>query len=132
MNPRPIMVGMSLCDHVIVEERTKKVSLIGAFTGLGVAEFPAHVPPFSVFAVLTDGVGTATMELLVTHMDTNEEVYSHHATLTFPDKVADVLYHLRLRRFVFPASGTYQFTLLLDGDWMAQRRLRVYQREIEA
>ncbi len=131
MGPRPIVVGMSLCDYVIVEERTKKLSLIGTFTGLGVPHFPALVAPFSVFAVLTDGLGGATMELLVTHMDTNEETYSHQASLTFPDKVTEVSYHLRLRQFVFPAAGTYQFTLLLDGEWMAQRRLRVYHREIE-
>ncbi len=131
MHPKPIVVGLSLCDHVIVEERTKKVSLIGTFTGLGAPEFPAHVPPFSVFAVLTDGQGSATMELLVTHMETNEEMSAHQGVLNFPDKVTEVMYHLRLRWFVFPMAGTYQFTLLLDSEWLAQRRLRVYHREIE-
>ena len=131
MHPRPIVVGLTLCDHVIVEEKTKKISLIGAFTGLSAPAFPARVPPFSVFTVLTDGSGSATIKLLVTHMDTNEEVYSHEGVQFFPNKVAEVRYHLRLRQFAFPAAGSYQFTLLVDGEWMAHRRLRVYQREIE-
>jgi hypothetical protein len=31
MIPPPIALGLALCDYVIVEERTKKVSLIGRF-----------------------------------------------------------------------------------------------------
>src|SRR5262249_33631572 len=51
-----------------------------------------------------------------------------------PDRVsvvAEVVYHLRSHRCVFPAPGLYQFTLMVDGDWVAQRRLRVYKREIQ-
>lgn len=131
MYPKPIVVGLTLCDQVIVEERTQKVSIIGSFTGLGATAFPAHVPPFSVMAVLTDGLGNGRIELVVRHVESNEEVYAHRADLVFSDKVAEVTYHLRLRQLVFPAPGNYQFTLLLDGEWMAQRRLRVYQRETE-
>jgi hypothetical protein len=131
MDPRPIVLGLTLCDYVIVEERTKKVSLIGTFTGLGASDFPAHVSPFSVFAVLTDGLGSATIEVLVTHMDTNEVVNSYRAIIQFPDKITEVRYHLRLRQCVFPAPGSYQFTLTLDGEWLASRRLQVYHRETE-
>src|SRR2546427_5911737 len=101
MEPRPIVLGLTLCDYVLVEERTKKVSLIGTFTGLGVADFPAQALPFSVFTVLTDGFGSATIELVLTHMDSNEEVNSYRATLQFPDKVTEVMYHLRLNHCVF-------------------------------
>src|SRR5437868_1545936 len=128
MEPRPVVLGLTLCDYVIVEERTKKVSLIGTFTGLGVPEFPAQPPPFSVFAILTDGLGDATMELDVTHMETNDSIFSHSGVLNFPDKVAEVAYHMRLRQCVFPAAGLYQFTLTVNGEWAAQRRLRVYKR----
>src|SRR5262245_3803408 len=123
MDPRPVVLGLNLCDYVIVEERTRKVSLIGTFSGLGTAEFPALAPPFSVFAMLTDGLGSATIELIVIQMETNEQVYLHQAVLTFPDKVAEVRYHLRVRQCTFPTPGNYQFTLVLDGEWMAHRRL---------
>ncbi len=43
MGPRPVVLGLSLWDYVLVEERTKKVSLIGMFTGLGVSDFPTQV-----------------------------------------------------------------------------------------
>jgi hypothetical protein len=57
MASRPVAIGMTLCDYVIVEEKTKKVSLIGAFTGMRVSRFPSDPSPFSVYAALTDGLG---------------------------------------------------------------------------
>jgi hypothetical protein len=131
MEPRPVVLGLNLCDYVIIEERTKKVSLVGMFTGLGVTDFPALAPPFSVFALLTDGLGSATIELVLTRLENNDQIYSHTGSLTFPDKVAEVASHLRLRRCVLPAPGLYQFTLMVDGEWAAQRRLRVYKLETE-
>jgi hypothetical protein len=125
----PVAVSLTLCDYVIVEERTKKISLIGTFTGLKVADFPATPHPFSVFAVLTDGIGDVTIDLSVTQLATNEEVAIHQGRMRFPDKLAEVSYHARLHHCTFPAPGVYQFTLLADGEWVAHRRLRVYSAE---
>lgn len=110
----------------IVEERTKKISLIGNFTGIAVDHFPAAVPPISIFAVLTEGIGDATIEIGVARLDTSEKVFVYRGTLHFPDKLAEVPLHVRLRQCSFPSPGLYQFTLLVDGDWIAQKRVRVY------
>ena len=128
----PVAVGLTLCDYVLVEERTRKVSLIGSFTGIGVLSFPAVVPPFSVFAVLTDGLGNGTIELGVSRLDTNEQVANYRTPVHFPDKLAEVFFHIRLHQCSFPAPGHYQFTLLADGQWLAQRRIRVYTRGDES
>jgi hypothetical protein len=126
MVPTPVALGLVLCDTVVVEEKTKKASLIGTFAGIKVNEFPATAPPFSVFAVLVDGQGRATIKLSVLRLDSNEEVYAYDSQVHFPDPLAEVRFHLRLHHCVFPAAGTYQFTLLVDGEWVAQRRIRVY------
>ncbi len=117
---------MTLCDYVIVEEKTKKVSLIGSFTGMKVSHFPSTPAPFSVYAALTDGLSDVTIELIVSRLDTEEEIYSFRNTTHFPDKLAEVRFHLRLTQCSFPVAGHYQFTLLADGEWLAHRRLRVY------
>ncbi len=131
MARQPVVIGLTLCDYVIVEERTKKVSLIGAFTGLGVPAFPAMAVPFSVFATLTGADGNVTMKLVVTHLESNDEIHFHTGILRFPDPVVEVYYHLRLSQCVFPAPGSYVFSLQADAELIAQRRLRVYQRESE-
>ncbi len=89
------------------------------------------VLPFSVFAVLTESSGDVTMNLVITHMESNDEDYNHTGNLHFPDLVAEMSYHLRLRQRVFSAPGSYLFSLLADGELIAQRRLNVYQREGE-
>jgi hypothetical protein len=125
MVPTPVALGLVLCDAVIVEEKTKKVSLIGTFTRIKATDFPATPLPFSVFAVLTDGHGDATIRLSVLRLETNEEVYAYDGPFHFPGPLAEVNFHLRLHHCEFPAAGAYQFSLLVDGEWVAQRRLRV-------
>ena len=129
MIPPPRAVALTLCDAVIVEEGTRKVSLINTFTGLRLSHFPAAPQPFCVYATLTDGQGEGLVELAVTRLETDEEIYSLRRPLRFPDRLTDVGVLFRISGCVFPAPGTYLFTLLLDGDWVAHRRIRVQTRE---
>jgi hypothetical protein len=132
MAVQPVAVGLVLCDQVIVEERTRKASLIGTFAGIRATSFPALADPFSVFAVLTDGSGDVTISLVVSRLDTGENFFTSRSQLSFSDPLAEVQYHLRLKRFLLPAPGHYQFTLLADGEWVAHRRIRVYSQEEQA
>jgi hypothetical protein len=129
MVPRPSAIGLTLCDYVIVEEGTKKSSLIRAFTGLRAQGFPWTPRPFCVFATLTDGLGEGVIELTLTRLETDEEVYTIRRSLRFPDRFMEVRAFFRLAECTFPASGAYVFSLLIDGEWVAHRRLRVYSRE---
>jgi hypothetical protein len=126
MATKPIVLGLSICDYVIVEERTKKLSLIGTFTGLGVDSFPARALPFSVHAALCDAVGPVRFSLVGTLLQTGEEIYRTENQVVFLDKLTEVHYVFRLNTCVFPVAGWYQFTLLSEGEWLAQRRIRVY------
>lgn len=128
MVPRPVVLGLTLCDCVIVEERTKKISLIGTFTGVAADRFPALIRPFSLFSVLTDGQGVGTVDIVATRLDADEEVYTYRSEVRFPGPLTEVSFHLRIPQLVAPEPGDYQFTLLIDGEWVAQRRIRVYAR----
>jgi hypothetical protein len=66
------------------------------------------------------------MELSLVRLDTDAKVLTWRQPMHFPDKLAVVYYHARLHRCTFPAAGMYLFTLLADGEWVAQRRLHVY------
>ena len=129
MVPRPVALGLTLCDHVIIEERTRKASLIGQFTGMPAESFPHLAQPFCLFAVLTNAIGSGTLELELTRLDTGEEIWNHQGPIEFPDRLAEVRFVFRLRQCYFPAPGKYDFVLKVDGDWVAQRSFRVYQLE---
>jgi hypothetical protein len=129
MIPPPVALGLTLCDYVIVEERTRKVSCIGSFTGVKVASFPAIPPVFCVFAPLTGGAGEAALELVVTRLDTDQEVYMVRQKVHFPDRLTEVCVLFRIRDCSFPAAGWYEFALLVDSEWIARRRLHAYAAE---
>ena len=128
MSSPPVAVGLYLCDYVIVEERTRKTSLIGGFTGLAVPRFPAIAKPFCVCAFLTDGLGSGTMKLSVTHLETDQEVAALEGPIEFHDRMAEMRALYRLEQFSVAAPGWYEFTLFVDGGWVAHRRIRVYER----
>src|SRR5258708_3377969 len=128
MSSPPVAVGLHLCDYVIVEERTRKTSLIGGFTGLAVSRFSALVKPFFLFALLPDGLGSGTMKLSVTTLETDPEVGTLEGPIEFHDRMGEMRALYRLEQFSVAAPGWYEFTLFVDGGWVAHRRIRVYER----
>jgi hypothetical protein len=130
MIPTPIALGLILCDYVIVEKETENLSFIGSFNTIQSADFPFIPLPFCAIAILTGGQGEATATLTVTELHTDEEVYSLHQNLNFPDRFTElrVLFHVTMCQF--DAPGVYVFTLQVDGDWVAHRRIPVSLTEI--
>jgi hypothetical protein len=61
MIPRPIALGLTICEKAIVEERTRNLTLVSCFTKLIVEDFPSLPQRFALFAVLTDGLGNGTI-----------------------------------------------------------------------
>ena len=125
MNPPPIAVALMLCKYVHFEEGdSRNVSLIGCFSRLGVASFPA-IPSFYVYAALTNAQGETIIRIEVERLDTGEDIYAHEIRLRFPDKLATGHLSSLIKACSFPVDGWYQVTLYADGQWLARRRLKV-------
>jgi hypothetical protein len=128
----PLVLGLTLCEDVVVDPATQNVSIIRAFTGLGLENLPGTARPFFAFATLTAGQGEARFRLDV-HRDLGgldtELVHRAEGNLRFQDPLQTIQWVVKLSHCSFPAAGGYLFTLWIDGAWMAQRRLRVYARE---
>jgi hypothetical protein len=131
MTPKPVVIGLLLCDRVIVDKDTNSPSAIGIFTGLAVERFPFESQRFSVLAVLTDAQGDGTGKMVVYRLDEHwlrqEEIYATEHTIRFPDRFAVINFNLRVRTIRFPAPASYEFVLFIDRDEIAHRRVRVYQ-----
>jgi hypothetical protein len=129
MVPNPSAIGLTLCDYVIIEERSRKASTIGSFSALKCTSFPALAKPFCVFATLTDGEGDASVELTVTELTKDEVLGKYRGQTHFSDRLAEVRILFRLKEWIFPSPGVYLFTLTLDHEWIAHKRLPVYLGE---
>ena len=129
MSPPPIALGLTICEKIIVEEGTRKLTLVNAFTRIDESEFPSPARTFFVVAVLTNGRGDATIEVTLTRLDTDETMYIRRIAAHFPDPLQELRLSHRIEAFSFPAPGLYQFALLVNGAWVAQRRIRLIHRE---
>jgi hypothetical protein len=130
MVPKPVALGLTLCEKVIVEDGTKSVSLIGIFSKVRGRTFPLALPPVWVAATLTGSQGEGELSLSVTNLQTDEEQHLLTERIVFPDRFAEIQKYLRLNTFVFPEPGEYMITLMVDDDWVAQRRVII--RELES
>ena len=131
MIPTPMAAGLHLRDMVILAVGTNKLSLIGTFEAVRVNRLPALPRPFCVVAFLTNGLGTGELDPSVAHLGGGEQVYSRRGTQYFPDRFSLVRLVFRIQDFGYPAPGVYSFSLAVDGEWVASRRLRVYQGDVE-
>ena len=129
MTPKPVAIGVLLCDRVIVDKDTNSPS-IGIFTGLAVESFPSESQRFSVLAMLTDAQGDGRARVAVYRLDEHwlrqDEIYATEHAIRFPDRFAVINFSLRVRTIRFPAPAIYEFVMFVDSDEVAHRRLRVY------
>jgi len=126
---RPSALGLTLCDQIIIDRETLKPSLIGVFTAFSSNHFPTSPRHIEVFAALTDGQGRVVLDLVVTNLNTEEQIAGRSMEQEFPDPLRTIHARFRLLALSFPEPGTYLFELRLEDEVICYRRLSVHQRE---
>jgi hypothetical protein len=125
----PIAIGLSLCEQVVIEEKTHNATLVNCFGHRLAVKLPSDPIPFTVFALLTDGLGSVRLEVVVDRLDTAEEVYRRAFNAQFPAALATMQFIFHVRDCSFPVAGGYQVTLLADGQFVAQRKLKIRKKK---
>ncbi|HZT79951.1 MAG TPA: hypothetical protein VFA26_07015 [Gemmataceae bacterium] len=129
MTQRPTAIGLFLCEQVIVEERPRNVTPVNCFTERGAWAFPAEGIRFIAFALLTEGLGEITLELVVHRLDNFEELYRKAFSAEFANPLQTFRCLVRVRNCPFPRPGDYQVSLLAEDEIIAQRKLRIVALE---
>jgi hypothetical protein len=129
MHQRPVVLGLLLCENVIIEERTRNVTLVNCFTDRTAERFPTDPIVFTAFAFLSDGVGNVPMELVIERLDTLEVIHRVWFAVEFGSPLQTVRCSIRVRRLECPVAGHYQVSLLADGEAVAMRKLIVTNKE---
>ncbi len=73
MVPLPTVLGLIVCEKVIIEQGTRNVSLVTCFNGLVVERVPTPPCTFAVYSTLTDGQGRGTIALVISSLETHAE-----------------------------------------------------------
>jgi hypothetical protein len=129
MSQRPVAVALLLCEQVIVDDRTKRLTPVNCFSRWFIAGPLSEQQSFHAVAVLTSGHGTVPGALMIDRLDTGETIVQREFRLRFADPVEQYSCLLPLRRVKFPVGGVYQATLLMDGDSIASTRFSVLHKE---
>ena len=122
---KPRALAMIMCDEVIEDKRSHKKSLIGMFNQIVTATFPAKHPKMYIFFALTNGRGLYQAKLQLTSLQDLSIVSEIQGEVEFEDPNAVLEYNFELLNLLFPIEGKYSFQLLLSGNVMIERVLRV-------
>ena len=126
MNIKPILKAMLLCDQTILEEGTKKRSLIGLFDRISTAQIPTVHPSMSVYVQFREVEGTFdfTLELY----DLSQEKTLHRAMIQafkVQDKSRDCELVFNLLSVRFEHTGEYEFRIYINDYVFGQKSFQV-------
>ncbi|HVS39112.1 MAG TPA: hypothetical protein VMS17_26370 [Gemmataceae bacterium] len=126
MSQRPMVLGLLVCEQVIVEAATHNVTLVNCFTSMKVEQFPSEARRFTIFAALAGALGDVPLAVQVNRLDTLEAVFRQTQIVRFPDKLREVRFIFRVSRCSFPVAGAYEATLAADGEPLASHKFHVW------
>jgi hypothetical protein len=122
--PEPVLVGLLLADRVITEENQKK-GIIGTFTQFTVRQVPVTLPPWFIYAAVTNVAGELPFSINLVLDKSQQVIFSAGGTLKVdsPRRVVELV--IPVPNVVFPQSGTYVVTFHVDGEQLGSRILDV-------
>ena len=126
--PVPDVLALLVCDQIITDRLTGKQSLIGMFSKVHAAGFPATHPQLCVFVVLTEGHGRTEVRIRI--VDSNESrpaIVEGKGTVEFKDPRAVANLALQFHGLTFPSSGEYRVQLWSNGELLREARLELVQ-----
>ncbi len=126
---KPIVLAIILCDTVIREQGTNKLSLIGTFNGIFANNFPCTHPSLCVYIAITEGRGRVQCKLRMIGLDDNDMIFDLPGQIEFggPASVGELVFQLQQIRF--PKPGVYSIEFWTGSELLASRKLNVQKVE---
>lgn len=128
MSQRPAAIGILVCEQVIVEENTQNLTPVNSFRRRIVEQFPSEPFSFVVLAILNDGVGEIRLDLTISRLDLDEDVYKRSMVVRFGHQLQEGRCLFRIRDCSFPVPGAYEIALFADNELIAQRKIHLVKK----
>lgn len=119
MTTVPVARGLVLCLSSHEDFATGRLTLTDCFTDLAVRSLPSPPRTFWVAAFLSDGMGTLRADLVVTHLETGQEVYRRRHGVSFRGRLEVVPFRYQVDGLAFLAPGAYEVSLHVAGEPVA-------------
>jgi hypothetical protein len=124
----PVFVALLLADRVVTEDNQKKC-IIGTFTQFTVRQVPAGLPPWFIYAAVTNLLGEHPFSVNLVVDRTQQVIFSAGGTLRVDEARRVVELVIPVPNVVFPETGTYLLLFHVAGQQIGSRILDVVQAE---
>lgn len=129
----PVCLAMIVADNLHRDLGNGKMYILGTFSCIFSASFPAAHPSMAVYVLLTDGRGPTSVALkLVRLCDDSDDVTiaEQEDSIDFTDGRMVFELGVLFTYVEFPQAGEYRLQLLCGNELVAERRLlAVHVRE---
>jgi hypothetical protein len=117
----PFALAILICDQVIVDEKSKKKTLVGVFDTINAVEFPANHPRVSIYARMTDAEGQYDFRIEHVQVKTDKLLFKGEILgVTVPDRLKMHELVLELQNVPLPESGEYEFRLWANDKYIGR------------
>lgn len=125
--PGAIVLAINVCDTIIRDELTHKVSLIGLFSTIWAGSFPCTHDRMHIYIALTGGHGKHETDVRLVSASDGGMVMGMQGPIEFKNPLQVVEVNLEWRRVVFAKPGDYLVEVLCDGKPIGSRKFAVQQ-----
>jgi len=121
----PIVLAIHICDEIIRDEISKKLSLIGLFNRIDATTFPASHRSLHVYVCLTDGHKDYEGELRFVNDRDNSTILVLKGKVPFKDPRQTVELNFEVSNLKFDEPGNFSVQFYCDGILAGERRFIV-------
>lgn len=123
--PTPSVLSINICDTVIRDELTKKISLIGLFNTIRAQRFPCTHTGLHVHVAMTNGHGKYKMEVRFSKLEEDKAIAGIQGDLNFQNPLQVVELNFSSPPLRFDKPGQYVVEVFCDGAQIQTRKFRV-------
>ncbi len=126
----PTGISLVICDSIYTDASTGKTALVGVFSNISAARFPATHRRCYAFASVTSVRKGNRLTLRIVNSESDEEVANVETPV--PENVTPLTicdFSIGLNNLKFPAAGKYHVELMADGVILVQRPFYLVQSD---
>ena len=122
---KPIVLAINICDDIIRDEISKKISLIGLFNRIQSPSFPTTHSSLHVYVSLTNGHKKYKGELRFVSESDDSVIFKTNADVPLQDPLKTLELNFSIRNLKFDKPGNYNVQFCCDGELVGSRRFIV-------
>ena len=126
----PVPKALLLCDSVVVDERSKKTTLVGIFDRIFIRKFPGSHGPLTIYARLTDAEGRYELRIDYVQVKTDKLLaQAKLPALEIPDRLKEHEVIIEPPPVQIPEPGQYEFRLWANERYVGRVKFEAFGSE---